>query len=47
MLKDYHKLSNIIIVENDYPEKELGDLTYITYKYNELVELIQELAKRK
>lgn len=46
LLKDYHKLSNIIIVENDYPEKELGDITYITYKYNELVELIQELAKR-
>ena len=47
LLKEYHKLSNLIIVENDYPDKELGNLTYITYKYNELVELIQELAKRK
>lgn len=47
LLKDYHKLSNLIIVENERPDKTLGQKTYITYKYKELVELIQDLAKRK
>lgn len=47
LLKDYHKLSNLIIVENERPDKTLGQETYITYKYKELVELIQDLAKRK
>ena len=47
LLKDYHILSNKIIVENEYPDKEFGDKTYITYKYTELVQILQDLAKVK
>ena len=47
LLKDYHILSNKIIVENECPDKEFGDKTYITYKYTELVQILQDLAKVK
>ena len=46
-LKEYYILSNNIILENDHPNKEFGQISYITYKYNEFVELIQELVKNK
>ena len=46
-LKEYYILSNNIIFENDQPNKEFGQISYITYKYNEFVQLIQELVKNK
>ena len=46
-LKEYYILSNNIILENDQPNKEFGQISYITYKYNEFVQLIQELVKNK
>lgn len=46
-LKDYHILSNSVIVENTHPNKKLGQDSYITYKYDEFVEILQELAKYK
>ena len=46
-LKDFHISSNSIIVENNSPNKELGQVSYITYKYDEFVEKLQELAKYK
>ena len=46
-LKDFHVSSNSLIVENNSPNKELGQVSYITYKYDEFVEKLQELAKYK
>ena len=46
-LKEYYILSNNIIFGNDQPNKEFGQISYITYKYNEFVQLIQELVKNK
>ena len=46
-LKDYHIMSNQEIVEIDRPNEELGETTYIVYKYNELVQILQDLAKYK
>lgn len=43
-LKDYHISSNQVIIENSDPNKELGEMTYIIYKYNELVQILQDLA---
>ena len=47
LLKDYHILSNSVIVKNEHPNNELGENTYITYKYKELVEILQFLSKQK
>ena len=47
LLKDYHIWSNSVIVENTNPDKKLGQDSYITYKYDEFVEILQELAKYK
>ena len=47
LLKDYHIWSNSVIVENTNPDKKLGQASYITYKYDEFVEILQELAKFK
>ena len=47
LLKDYHIWSNSVIQENSNPNKELGQTTYITYKYKEFVEILQDLAKYK
>lgn len=47
LLKDYHILSNSVIQENSNPNEELGQTTYITYKYKEYVEILQDLAKYK
>lgn len=46
-LKDYHIWSNSVILENENPNEELGEITYITYKYKELVQILQDLAKYK
>ena len=42
-LKDYHISSNTIIVENNNPNKEFGQLSYITYQYHELIEIIRNI----
>lgn len=47
LLKDYHILSNAVILENDSPNEKLGETTYITYNYVKFVEILQELAKYK
>ena len=47
LLKDYHIWSNSVIVKNEHPNNELGENTYITYKYKELVEILQFLSKQK
>lgn len=47
LLKDYHIWSNSVIVENNDPNKKLGDTTYITYKYKELIEILQFLSQYK
>lgn len=47
LLKDYHIWSNSVIVKNTHPNKKLGQDSYITYKYEEFVEILQELAKYK
>jgi hypothetical protein len=46
-LKDYHIWSNSVIVKNDEPNKELGITSYITYKYKELILILQKLAIKK
>ena len=47
LLKDYHIWSNSVIIENTNPDKKLGQASFITYKYDEFVEILQELAKFK
>lgn len=47
LLKDYHIWSNSVIVNNERPNNKLGENTYITYKYKELVEILQFLSKYK
>ena len=46
-LKEYHFQSNTAIIENDNPNEELGTTTYITYKYKELVQILQGLVNNK
>lgn len=47
ILKNYHISTNSIIVENEDPNLQFGETTYITYKYKEFVEIIQNLSKLK
>lgn len=43
-LKNYHIWSNQVIVKNENPNKKFGETSYITYKYEELVRILQALA---
>ena len=47
LLKDYHIWSNQVIVGEIDTNKKLGQYSYITYKYEEFVQILQELAKYK
>ena len=47
LLKDYHIWTNSVIVENNRPNEELGETTYITYNYKEFVQILKDLAKYK
>ena len=47
LLKDYHIWTNSVIVENNKPNEELGETTYITYNYKEFIEILQDLAQYK
>ena len=47
LLKDYHIWSNSVILDNSNPNEKLGETTYITYRYKEFVEILQELSKYK
>lgn len=47
LLKDYYIFSNSVIVENEYPDKEFGESSYITYNYKDLIEILQNLSKNK
>ncbi len=44
-LKQFHILSNQIIMENDQINKKFGDISFITYSYQKFVELLQDLNK--
>ena len=47
LIKDYYVLSNSIIIENKFANEKFGQKTYLTYKYKEFIEIIQELFKNK
>lgn len=44
-LKEYHILSNSIIIENEHPNKKFGQTSDIIYRYSKLIEILQTLNK--
>ena len=43
-LKDFYVSSNNAITQNNNPNKELGEISYITYDYKKYVEILQSLV---
>lgn len=46
-LMDYYICTNSVIVDNKTPNEELGQITYITYNYQDFVKILQDLSKNK
>lgn len=42
-IKEFHQESNKVIVENENPDKKFGELSFITYRYDEYVQLLQSM----
>lgn len=42
-IKEFHHESNKVIVENENPDKKFGELSFITYRYDKYVQLLQSM----